>query len=87
MNRVLASGPTRFDAAKSALEHYLSDSRTDWTMWRSWRLKSHGVVEGIKAAKFAATKDEALQQVSNLPAPKPKNNTGLYSAVDMGWTF
>lgn len=84
MNRVLASGPTRFDAAKSALEHYLSGFQDGLDEVAIVAFESHGVVQGIKAAKFASTKDEALQQVSNLPAPKPKNNTGLYSAVDMG---
>ena len=84
MNRVLASGPTRFDAAKSALEHYLTGFQDGLDEVAIVAFESHGVVEGIKAAKFAATKDQALQQVSSLPAPKPKNNTGLYSAVDMG---
>ena len=84
MNRVLATGQTRFDAAKSALEHYLTGFQDGLDEVAIVAFESHGVVAGIKAAKFASTKDEALQQVNALPAPKPKNNTGLYSAVDVG---
>ncbi len=84
MNRVLGTGQTRFDAAKSALEHYLTGFQDGLDEVGIVAFESHEVLPGIKAAKFATTKDEALRQVSNLPAPKPKNNTGLYSAVDMG---
>ena len=84
MNRVLATGQTRFDAAKSALEHFLTGFQDGTDEVAIVPFESHNVVPTIQAAKFAGTKDEALRQVNDLQAPKPKNNTGLYSAVDMG---
>ena len=84
MNRVLSTGQTRFDAAKSALEHFLTGFQDGADQVAIVAFESHNVVAGIQAAKFASTKDGALQQVNALPEPKPKNNTGLYSAVDTG---
>ena len=84
MNRVLSTGQTRFDAAKSALEHFLTGFQDGTDEVAIVAFESHNVVPPIKAAKFASTKDEALRQVNDLPAPKPKNNTGLYTAVDVG---
>jgi von Willebrand factor type A domain len=84
MNQKLASGQTRFSAAQAALQQFLAgfDSASDRVAIVPF--ESHRVVDQFHQVRFARTKDEALQQIGALPAPGPKNNTALYSAVVLG---
>jgi Mg-chelatase subunit ChlD len=84
MNRKLPSGQTRFDAAKAALSSFLEGFEKDADRVAVVPFESHQVEPTIRGARFASTKEEALQQVQTLPRPKSNNNTGLYSAVAIG---
>ncbi len=84
MNRVLPTGETRFVAAKAALTQFLQGFQDGTDLVAIVPFESHNVESTIRAAHFAATKAAALQQVEALPTPQPRNNTGLYSAVDIG---
>jgi Mg-chelatase subunit ChlD len=84
MNRVLPTGETRFAAAKIALSQFLEGFENGTDRVAIVPFESHHVEPTIRAARFASTKQEALQQVQALPTPLPRNNTGLYSAVTIG---
>ena len=84
MNKVLASGRTRFQTAQEALQQFLEGFDPSVDRVAVVPFESHHVVETINAAQFASTKDEALEQINSLSAPQPKNNTALYSAVVLG---
>jgi len=84
MNRVLPSGKTRFETAKDALEQFLAGFDNSADRVAIVPFESHHVAETIQAAHFASTKSEADLQIAALPTPGPKNNTALYSAVDLG---
>jgi len=84
MNRSVATGQTRFEAAKSALATFVEGFQDGTDRVAIVPFESHQVESTIRAARFATTKQEALQQVQSLPAPQPHNNTGLYSAVSIG---
>lgn len=84
MNTVLPTGGTRFEAAKAALSHFLDNYQDNADQVAIVPFESHDVESTIRAARFASTRDEALRQVNGLPAPKPRNNTALFSAVLFG---
>jgi len=84
MNRVLPTGETRFAAAKAALSQFLQGFQDGTDQVAIVAFESHNVEPTIRAAHFATSKAQALQQVDALPAPQPRNNTGLYSAVAIG---
>lgn len=84
MNRVLPTGETRFVAAKAALTQFLQGFQDGTDRVAIVPFESHNVEPTIRAARFAATKSAALQQVDGLATPQPRNNTGLYSAVVIG---
>ncbi len=84
MNNRLASGETRFDAAKSALLHFLEGFQPGVDHVAIVPFESHHVAQAIGGARFVTTLEEAQQEVNSLSAPRPQNNTALYSAVDLG---
>jgi Mg-chelatase subunit ChlD len=84
MNQQLASGQTRFSTAQAALQQFLAGFDNDSDRVAIVPFESHGVADRFRQVRFARTKDEALQQIAALPAPGPKNNTALYSAVVLG---
>jgi len=84
MNSRIASGQTRFEAAKAALSSFLDGFQDGIDRFAVVPFESHQVESTIRAARFASTKQEALQQIQALPQPESRNNTGLYSAVATG---
>lgn len=84
MNRRLVTGETRFEAAKAALEKFLENFQDGVDRVAIVPFESHNVVTNIRSAVFATTKEQALAQVNNLPAPEARNNTALFSAVYTG---
>ena len=84
MNHVLASGQTRFQTAKEALQQFLEGFDPSVDHVAIVPFESHRVSEQINAAKFAASKADAVAQIESLQYPQPKNNTALYSAVVLG---
>jgi Mg-chelatase subunit ChlD len=84
MNRPIATGQTRFEAAKAALSSFLDGFQDGIDRVAIVPFESHQVEPTIRAARFASTRQEALQQIQALPLPQAHNNTGLYSAVALG---
>jgi hypothetical protein len=84
MNRKLATGETRFEAAKAAISSFLDGFENGTDRVAIVPFESHHVEPAIRAAWFAGTKEEALKQVQALPVPQPHNNTALYSAISIG---
>lgn len=84
MNKRLPNGETRFEAAKAALTYFLKDFEDGVDSVAIVGFGSRGVATAIRSARFATSRADAQSQVDTLPIPKPKNNTALYSAVDIG---
>ncbi len=84
MNRPISTGETRFEAAKAAISQFLDGFANGVDRVAVVPFESHNLEANIRAARFASTKQDALQQVQALPAPQPHNNTGLYSAAVTG---
>jgi Ca-activated chloride channel family protein len=84
MNRRLSSGKTRFETAQEALGKFLEGFQENVDRIAIVPFESHAVVSRIQSAQFATTRSQVLSQISALPAPGPKNNTALYSAVASG---
>jgi Ca-activated chloride channel family protein len=84
MARKLATGETRFQAARFALTQFLDNFQDGVDEVAIVPFESHNVASTIRAASFANTKDEALTQVADIPNPQGHNNTALYSAVSLG---
>jgi len=84
MNRPLASGETRFEAAKNALGQFLDGFQDGVDRIAIVPFESHQVESTIRAAHFATTKTDALAQIQAIPKPQPHNNTGLFSAASIG---
>ncbi|MFI5093000.1 MAG: VWA domain-containing protein [Candidatus Acidiferrales bacterium] len=84
MNRPLSNGETRFHAAKAAISHFLEDFESGADRVAVVGFESHGVAAAIRSSRFAISRADAQSQVDALTAPKPRNDTALYSAVDMG---
>jgi hypothetical protein len=84
MARKLASGETRFEAAKSALNQFLGSFQDGVDEVAIVPFESHYVASTIRAASFAHTQQDALAQVAAIPAPQGQNNTALFSAVSLG---
>ena len=84
MNLKLSSGETRFQAAKRALGKFVESFQNSVDRVAIVPFESHGVEARFGSARFATTREEAERQISELPTPEPRNNTALYSAVDMG---
>jgi hypothetical protein len=84
MNRLLASGGSRFQAAQAALTQFVGafDDRSDQIAIVPF--ESHNVISEIRSATFARTKAQALAQINSLPPPKPRNNTAIYSSIVAG---
>jgi len=84
MNRTLASGGSRFQAAQAALTQFVQSFDEASDQAAIVPFESHNVVAQIRSATFAKTKAQALDQIAGLPAPKPRNNTAIYSSVVAG---
>ena len=84
MNKVLASGRTRFQTVQEALQQFLEDFDPSVDRIAIVPFESHHVAEIINAAQFASSKAGALTQIESLQYPSPRNNTALYSAVVLG---
>lgn len=84
MNHLLGSGMTRFQTAQEALRHFLQNFDPSSDRVAIVPFESHNVAEHINDAQFASTKEEAIGEIESLPAPQPRNNTALYSAVVLG---
>lgn len=80
LNRDFA-GQSRFDGAKSAAAEYLDELTDGQDAVAIVPFASRGVDATINAARFVHTRAEARSQLDALPAPVPRNNTALYSAV------
>src|SRR5215467_4913442 len=84
MARRLASGESRFQAARSALGQFLETFQDGVDEVAIVPFESHDVAATIHSASFARTREQALAQVQKIPAPAKNNNTALYSAVSFG---
>jgi Mg-chelatase subunit ChlD len=84
MNRQLPNGETRFHAARTAISRFLQDFENGVDRVAAVGFESHGVERAIRSARFATSRSDAQSEVDALAEPKPKNNTALYSAVDVG---
>jgi Mg-chelatase subunit ChlD len=84
MTRPVPSGGTRFQSAQAALKQFLQGFEEKSDEVAVVPFESHDVVNRIHAAVFAASRAQALKQVDDLPAPAPRNNTAIYSAVLAG---
>ncbi len=84
MNRPLATGQTRFEAAKMAIASFLDGFQDGVDRVAVVPFESHQLESTIRGATFATTKQAALQQAQSLPEPQSHNNTGLFSAVTIG---
>jgi Mg-chelatase subunit ChlD len=84
MNKMLSTGRTRFQTAQQALQQFLQGFDPAVDRVAMVPFESHNVAETIDSAHFASTKAEAITQIESLPDPQPKNNTALYSAVELG---
>jgi Ca-activated chloride channel family protein len=83
MNKTLPSGQTRFQAAQKAIAEFVRGFEDGVDRVAIVPFESHNVEATIRQAKFAATKNDALQQLNSISAPGPKNNTALYSAISI----
>jgi Mg-chelatase subunit ChlD len=81
MAKKLPTGETRFDAARSALVHFLDAFQDGVDQVAIVPFESHRVDETIRSAVFAHTRQEAIAQLDSLRSPQPSNNTALFSAV------
>ena len=83
MLQPMPSGRTRFDAAKAAASRFLDGFEAGLDQVAVVPFESHQVAPRIRAAQFATTAEQARQQIEALPPPEFRNNTALYSAVDI----
>lgn len=84
MNHKMASGETRFEAAKRAIGVFLENFEEGADRVAVVPFEGRQVEERISHAVFARTKAEAQAQIEALPLPEARNNTALYSAVVFG---
>ena len=75
------AGQSRFEGAKSAAAEYLDELADGRDAVAIVPFASRDVDAIINAARFVHTRAEAHAQLDALPAPAPRNNTALYSAV------
>jgi len=82
MNRLVANGRTRFDAAKAAVRRSLQSLDEGADFVSIVPFDSHRVAERIRSARFDATREGIERQLQAIPAPDTQaNNTALYSAI------
>jgi Mg-chelatase subunit ChlD len=84
MNEPSSGSPSRFAAVKSAVAQYLDSMQNGTDRVAIVPFESHNVISTIHSAVFVSRKADAVAQLDALPAPGPKNNTGLYQAVYSG---
>jgi hypothetical protein len=84
MNLRLASGQTRFEAAKASVAQFVADFQDGVDRVAVVPFESHHVEAGIRSAVFANAREQALAQVDAVPLPASRNNTALFSAIQIG---
>jgi hypothetical protein len=84
MNLRLASGQTRFEAAKASLAQFLAGFQDGVDRVAVVPFESHHVEASVRGAVFANTREQALAQVEGVPLPAARNNTALFSAIYIG---
>jgi Ca-activated chloride channel family protein len=77
----LASGQSKFDAAKAAAKQFLNGFEPGVDNIAVVSFESREVVSRIQRAVFATDIGSVQAQIDNLAAPDRKGNTGLYSAI------
>ena len=83
MNRKVASGETRFAAAKAAVKSSLAGFVEGVDHIAIVPFDSHDVAGRIGRAAFQTTRAGVEQQVDAMPVPRPNNNTAIFSAVQV----
>lgn len=83
MNEPVGLGETRYEAAVRVLRRFA----TEWfnpevSRWAIVGFHSRDVVASVQGARFAETRTDVLNQISQLAKPAPRNNTALFSSVD-----
>jgi Mg-chelatase subunit ChlD len=84
MNLRLASGQTRFEAAKASIAQFLADFQDGVDRVAVVPFESHHVEAGVRGAVFANAREQALAEVDAVPLPASRNNTALFSAIQIG---
>jgi hypothetical protein len=82
MNTRLKTGQTRFEAATAAASIFLNGFEDGADRLAIAPFGSRDVIETIRSARFATTRQAALDALAAIPRPDPKANTALYSAVN-----
>jgi Ca-activated chloride channel family protein len=77
----LASGQSKFDAARAAAKQFLSGFEPGVDNIAVVSFESHQVVSRIQRAVFATDIGSVQAQIDHLTDPDRKGNTGLYSAI------
>src|SRR5262245_39332579 len=77
----LASGQSKFDAARAAAKQFLAGFEPGVDNVAVVSFESRQVVSTIQRAVFATDIGSVQAQIDNLAAPDRKGNTGLYSAI------
>jgi Mg-chelatase subunit ChlD len=81
MNTRLKTGQTRFEAATAAASIFLNGFQEGADRLAVAPFGSKQVIETIRSARFADSKQAVMDELAAIPRPDPKANTGLYSAV------
>jgi hypothetical protein len=82
MNTRLKTGQTRFEAATAAASIFLNGFEDGADRLAIAPFGSRDIIETIRSARFATTRQAALDALAAIPRPDPKANTALYSAVN-----
>jgi hypothetical protein len=77
----LASGQTKFDAAKTAARAFLGGFEPGVDNVAIVAFDARQVDARIRQAVFVSDLQSVQAQIDNLPRPDPKGNTGLYTAI------
>jgi len=78
----LASGQTKFEAAKAAAKQFLNGFQPGIDNIAVVPFESRQVASKIRRAVFASDVQSVTAQIEGLPAPDRKGNTGLYTAIE-----
>ena len=80
----LATGQTKFEAAKAAARQFLSGFQPGTDNIAVVSFESRRVASTVRRASFAGDSASVQAQIDDLPMPDRKGNTGLYTAVMTG---
>jgi len=81
---VAGTADSRFTAAKKALTSWAASLKEGVDHVAVVPFESHRVVPTIGMATFASSPAEVRQQIADLPAPRPINDTALFTAIVSG---